>query len=52
MDEAGGATTAQVELNKKREAEVGKLRKDVEEANIQQESVLGVVIYNFFLVSL
>merc|ERR1712038_689684 len=33
--------TAQVELNKKREAEVAKLRKDVEEANIQQESVLS-----------
>merc|ERR1719337_569501 len=34
LDEASGATTAQVELNKKREAEVAKLRKDVEEANI------------------
>merc|ERR1712038_1637082 len=33
LDEASGATTAQVELNKKREAEVNKLRKDVEEAN-------------------
>merc|ERR1712001_581615 len=41
LDEASGATTAQVELNKKREAEVNKLRKDVEEANIQQESVLS-----------
>merc|ERR1712088_563921 len=41
LDEASGATTAQVELNKKREAEVNKLRKDVEEANIQQESILG-----------
>merc|ERR1712223_1448349 len=41
LDEASGATTAQVELNKKREAEVAKLRKDVEEANIQQESVLS-----------
>merc|ERR1712223_820354 len=40
LDEAGGATTAQMELNKKREAEVGKLRKDLEEANIQNESVL------------
>merc|ERR1719347_936647 len=35
LDEASGATTAQVELNKKKEAEVQKLRKDVEEANIQ-----------------
>merc|ERR1719237_1410737 len=41
LDEASGATTAQVELNKKREAEVNKLRKDVEEANIQQESILA-----------
>merc|ERR1712214_241703 len=41
LDEASGATTAQVGLNKKREAEVAKLRKDVEEANIQQESVLS-----------
>merc|ERR1712055_356682 len=41
LDEASGATTAQVELNKKREAEGQKLRKDVEEANIQQESILA-----------
>merc|ERR1719328_315621 len=40
LDEAGGATAAQLELNKKREAEVGKLRKDIEEARIQSESVL------------
>merc|ERR1719309_1810727 len=41
LDEAGGATHAQVELNKKRESEVNKLRKDVEETNIQQESIMG-----------
>ena len=40
LHEAGGATTAQVELNKKREAEVSKLRKDLEECNIQQEATL------------
>merc|ERR1711992_80512 len=40
LNEAGGATIAQVELNKKREAEVGKLRKDLEEAHIQHESTL------------
>merc|ERR1719355_418978 len=40
LNEASGATGAQIELNKKREAEVGKLRKDLEEANIQNESVL------------
>merc|ERR1719225_1006779 len=41
LDEAGGATNAQVELNKKREAELNKLRKDLEEANIQHESLLA-----------
>merc|ERR1719187_2030647 len=41
LDEASGATAAQVELNKKREAEVAKLRKDVEEVNIQHEAVLS-----------
>merc|ERR1712121_166823 len=41
LDEAGGATVAQVELNKKREAEIVKLRKDVEEANISAESILS-----------
>ena len=40
LDQAGGATVAQVELNKKRESEIVKLRKDVEESNISNESVL------------
>merc|ERR1712002_828015 len=40
LDEAGGATNAQMELNKKREAEIGKLRRDVEESNIQNESLI------------
>merc|ERR1711990_931422 len=40
LGEAGGATAAQVELNKKREAEVQKLRKDLEECHIQQESTM------------
>merc|ERR1712106_94405 len=39
--EATGATSAQIELNKKREAEIVKLRKDIEEANIQQEATLA-----------
>ena len=43
LNEAGGATHAQVELNKKREAEVGKLCRAIEETNIQQESILGYV---------
>merc|ERR1711884_749002 len=40
VEEAGGATAAQVELNKKREAEIGKLRRDLEEAHIQNESLV------------
>merc|ERR1719422_2369838 len=40
LNEAGGATAAQLELNKKRDNEIGKLRKDLEEANIQQESTM------------
>merc|ERR1712198_802483 len=38
--EAGGATSAQIEMNKKRESELAKLRKDLEEAKIQQESTM------------
>lgn len=37
LEEASGATSAQIELNKKREAEVSRMRKDLEEAAIQQE---------------
>merc|ERR1711971_606904 len=40
LGEASGATSAQIELNKKREAEVTKLRRDLEEAHIQQEDTL------------
>ena len=40
LGDAGGATMAQVELNKKREAEVDKFRKDLEEARIQHESTM------------
>ena len=36
LGEAAGATSAQIELNKKRETEVTKLRRDLEEAHIQQ----------------
>lgn len=35
-----GATAAQIELNKKREAELTKLRRDIEEANIQHEGAM------------
>jgi myosin heavy chain 6/7 len=40
LEEACGATTAQMELNKKREMEVHRMRKDLEEAAIQQESTI------------
>merc|ERR1711963_123628 len=40
ISDASGATSAQIELNKKRENEVGKLRKDIEEARISNEAVL------------
>ena len=41
LTNASGATHAQVELNKKRESEVNKLRKDIESGKIQQESMLA-----------
>merc|ERR1712041_9059 len=40
LNEASGATAAQIELNKKRESEVSKLRKDLEECHIQHEATL------------
>ena len=40
LTEASGATHAQVELNKKRENEVQRLRKDLEEANIQHDATM------------
>ncbi|KAG0710437.1 Myosin heavy chain, muscle [Chionoecetes opilio] len=43
LEEAGGATAAQIELNKKREAELAKLRRDLEETNIQHESALSLL---------
>jgi len=40
LSEASGATNAQMELNKKREAEVTKIRRDLEENKIQQEATI------------
>eukprot|EP00095_Tigriopus_kingsejongensis_P003885 maker-scaffold603_size126491-snap-gene-0.28 protein:Tk03885 transcript:maker-scaffold603_size126491-snap-gene-0.28-mRNA-1 annotation:"myosin heavy muscle isoform x19" len=40
LEESCHATAAQIELNKKREHEIMKLRKDVEEINIQHEATL------------
>ncbi|XP_069988199.1 myosin heavy chain, muscle-like [Penaeus vannamei] len=41
LDEAGGATGAQIELNKKREAELNKLRREYEEADIHHETAVA-----------
>lgn len=41
LDEAGGATAAQVELNKKREQELLKLRRDLEESSLQHEAQIS-----------
>ncbi|OZC08600.1 hypothetical protein X798_04403 [Onchocerca flexuosa] len=37
LDEQGGATAAQIEINKKREAEMAKLKRDLEENNMNHE---------------
>merc|ERR1711974_103604 len=42
-EEAGGATAAQVELNKRREAEMAKLRRDLEESNLAHESTTSAL---------
>ena len=41
LNQAGGSTAAQMELNKKKEYEVCRLRKDIEEMKIQQESLVS-----------
>lgn len=38
LEEAGGATSAQIEMNKKREADFLKLRRDLEEAMLHHEA--------------
>ncbi|KAM6049695.1 myosin-3-like [Theristicus caerulescens] len=43
LEEAGGATTAQTELNKKREAEFQKMRRDLEEAKLQHEATAAAL---------
>ena len=41
LDEAGGATSAQIELNKKREQELLKLRRDLDEQTLQSEAQIA-----------
>ena len=43
LDEAGGATQAQMELNKKREAELASLRRDLEDAAINSENAMAAL---------
>uniref|UniRef100_A0A6I8P478 Myosin heavy chain 3 n=1 Tax=Ornithorhynchus anatinus TaxID=9258 RepID=A0A6I8P478_ORNAN len=43
LEEAGGATSTQIELNKKREAEFQKLRRDLEEATLQHEATAAAL---------
>lgn len=43
MEEAGGATSSQIELNKRREAELSKLRRDLEESNLQHEQAMSAL---------
>lgn len=43
LEEAGGATAAQIEMNKKREAEFQKLRRDLEESTLQHESTAAAL---------
>jgi len=41
LDEAGGQTAAQIEINKKREAELHKAKHDIEESNLQHDAALA-----------
>merc|ERR1712128_134891 len=43
LDEAGSNTSTQVELNKKREAELGRIKAELEELNIAQEGTLAAL---------
>ena len=43
LEEAGGATAAQTEMNKKREIEFQKLRRDLEESTLQHEATTAAL---------
>ncbi|XP_040568136.1 myosin heavy chain, muscle [Lepeophtheirus salmonis] len=43
LEEAGASTATQVELNKKREAELGRLKSELEEMTIAQEGTLAAL---------
>jgi len=41
LEESGGATTAQIELNKRREIDYNKVKRELEEANLSHESTIA-----------
>ena len=43
LEEAGGATSVQIEMNKKREAEFQKLRRDLEESTLHHEATAAAL---------
>lgn len=43
LEEAGGATSAQLEMNKKRETEYLKIRRDLEEATLHHEATAAAL---------
>merc|ERR1711892_1529179 len=43
LEEAGSSTSTQIELNKKRESELAKLKGDLDEANIAHEGTLAAL---------
>ncbi len=43
LEEAGGLTQAQVEVNKRRETELTKLRSQLDQANMNRENQLGAL---------
>lgn len=43
LEEAGGTTAAQVEMNKKREAEFQKLRRDLDESTLHHEAITAAM---------
>lgn len=43
LEEAGGATSAQIEMNKKREADFLKLHRDLEQATLHHEAITAAL---------
>jgi DNA-binding ferritin-like protein len=43
LEEAGGASAAQAEVNRRREAELGQLRLQLEQAGVQSEGALAAL---------